>query len=640
MKQRKLITWLTAASLGICAAVCSAAGLTAKAIDDPATGLIYTYSTETGEATVTGYNGSSGDVVIPSSLGGHPVTKIGNEAFWKKSYTSVVIPDTVTAIGKYAFYRTDLQTVSLPAVTTVGEGAFSDCDDLTAVSMPQTVLIDSSAFSYCTSLVSVSAPLVQKVEDFAFKGCTALTSISLPASVTLVGQYAFANCTALTTAEINGPAVLYYRAFYNCNALTDVHLSPNSRSFKRDDKAAFYNCGALTKVNGVTVLSFRPDIDGISYPVLNSAALTAVRNHFCRSINVKFVNDYCTALCNYIVETETDPWMCESLKARQLHDWLVRHCEYEDNKNGEYTADMENHLASAVFLSYALNARGSCVGEAVCEGYAKAYTMLLAAAGIESYQLYSPGHSWNLVKADGQYYQTDVTWDDPVMFFGGDNTHGNPYSTTYTYFQKSNADMEALHAPDYQNPTVYDYENFEHPLLSVYTGDITDKLAQCLYSYADSNSDGILDNDFDLNGYASLSPDYSAFNGMLRFAFGVSSTADQINDRMPEVLWWLHYFHKDYWTYINDSTPTNQIAAAGQTAEFTVTLFGDQLSYQWYYYDTTAGQWIYAQQFYGSSFRVLSVPADDYSRDMYFMCVVINPEGYYIYSNPVQLTVI
>lgn len=69
----------------------------------------------------------SGNLEIPSVLGGCPVTVIGNAAFVTcGDITSVTIPDGVTTIGGDAFYAcSSLATVTIPAsVTTISSRAF------------------------------------------------------------------------------------------------------------------------------------------------------------------------------------------------------------------------------------------------------------------------------------------------------------------------------------------------------------------------------------------------------------------------------------------------------------------------------------------------------------------------------------
>ncbi|MBQ2939849.1 MAG: leucine-rich repeat protein, partial [Clostridia bacterium] len=75
----------------------------------PATALTegyYTYTVSDGQATITDVNTSiSGAITIPATLGGYPVTSIGNMAFvLRRDLTSITIPDSVTNIGKSAFY--------------------------------------------------------------------------------------------------------------------------------------------------------------------------------------------------------------------------------------------------------------------------------------------------------------------------------------------------------------------------------------------------------------------------------------------------------------------------------------------------------------------------------------------------------
>ena len=58
----------------------------------------------------------------------------------------------------------------------------------------------------------------------------------------------------------------------------------------------------------------------------------------------------------------------------------------------------------------------------MCAGYAKAYQLILNRMGIECgyitgnavNDMVSGPHAWNYVRLDGNYYQVDVTWDDPL----------------------------------------------------------------------------------------------------------------------------------------------------------------------------------------------------------------------------------
>ncbi|MBR4616691.1 MAG: leucine-rich repeat domain-containing protein, partial [Kiritimatiellae bacterium] len=81
----------------------------------------------------------SGDVVVPSTLGGYPVVSLGAESFYRcSSMTSVTIPDCVTSIGDDAFRKcTALTNVVIGSgVASIGEYAFSTCANLATVYLP------------------------------------------------------------------------------------------------------------------------------------------------------------------------------------------------------------------------------------------------------------------------------------------------------------------------------------------------------------------------------------------------------------------------------------------------------------------------------------------------------------------------
>ena len=212
----------------------------------------YTYTVSGGEAKITSVSRSiSGDITIPSALGGHPVTSIGDYAFSScESLTSVTIGDSVTSIGSSAFYNcTSLTGVTIPdSVTSIGGSAFYSCTSLTSVTIPDSVTsISDSAFYSCDSLTSVTIPdSVTSIGDSAFNHCDSLTSVTIPDSVTSIGSYAFWCCTSLTSVTIpDSVTAIPDYAFYSCDSLTSVTI-PNSVT--TIGERAFYNCTSLTSV--------------------------------------------------------------------------------------------------------------------------------------------------------------------------------------------------------------------------------------------------------------------------------------------------------------------------------------------------------------------------------------------------------
>ena len=119
----------------------------------------FEYTVTGDEATITGYTGPAKNIVIPSELGGKPVTVIGNEAFQEKTtITSVTIPEGVTSIEDYAFENcTSLTEVKIPkGVKSIGEAAFGNCSSLTEVTIPKSVTsIGDAAFYNCDALKTV-----------------------------------------------------------------------------------------------------------------------------------------------------------------------------------------------------------------------------------------------------------------------------------------------------------------------------------------------------------------------------------------------------------------------------------------------------------------------------------------------------
>ena len=219
--------------------------ITAKA----ATSGYYTYSVSNGEATITDCSTSiSGSVTIPSTLGGYPVTSIGNSAFENcDGLTSVTIPDSVTSIGSSAFkYCDGLTSVTIPySVTSIGYRAFYDCERLTSITIPDSVTsIGDEAFVLCNNITSITIPnSVTSIGSSAFEYCSSLTSITIPDSVTSIGYRAFYDCESLTSITIpDSVTSIGHCAFYDCERLTSITIpdSVTSIGYEAFSSTAYY----------------------------------------------------------------------------------------------------------------------------------------------------------------------------------------------------------------------------------------------------------------------------------------------------------------------------------------------------------------------------------------------------------------
>lgn len=132
----------------------------------------------------------------------------------------------------------------------------------------------------------------------------------------------------------------------------------------------------------------------------------------------------------------------ECVKA--IHDYLVK------NVNYDYDGLTSGAVNSATHKSH--SAEGAlCDNLAVCDGYAKAFELLCAQAGIPAYMMYGTAgndtdgwesHAWNVVKVAGQWYQIDCTWDDPLVN-GLLVTDGS--NITYKYFLLTDSEMYVDH---------------------------------------------------------------------------------------------------------------------------------------------------------------------------------------------------
>lgn len=215
---------------------------TAQAADE--SNLTFTLNQEKKGYTVSGCDqAATGELVIPATYEGLPVTAIGLNAFNKCfRLTRVVIPDSVTSIGKAAFFGcSGLTEVTLPkGITALSESLFNGCISLKYVTIPEGVThIDGYAFTGCSGLTGVTIPdSVTTIGAYAFSDCKSLTDVVIPDSVTGIGEYAFARCAGMTRVTIPSSVTsIGVWAFSWCSFRVDE----NNPSFSNDDQGVLFN---------------------------------------------------------------------------------------------------------------------------------------------------------------------------------------------------------------------------------------------------------------------------------------------------------------------------------------------------------------------------------------------------------------
>ena len=217
----------------------------------------FAYTVTGDEATITGYTGSARSLVIPSELGGKPVTAIADKAFYGYKTPNIYIPKTIKAIGEDAFagtvssdkvrficyegtenewaniavqegnkeldpeYADDTPWFRLYECNLSGDMVYQASDDAATlvryfgsdskVDIPAELggkpvtSIRGAAFAYCSSLTKVIIPEgVTSIGKGAFGACSSLTEVTIPKSVTSIESYAFRDCGALATVYYGG----------------------------------------------------------------------------------------------------------------------------------------------------------------------------------------------------------------------------------------------------------------------------------------------------------------------------------------------------------------------------------------------------------------------------------------------------
>ena len=169
-----------------------------------------------------------------------------------------------------------------------------------------------------------------------------------------------------------------------------------------------------------------------------------------------------------------------------LHDWLTQ--------NANYDYEFNHYHADGVLFG----------GTGVCDSYSKAYLFLLREAGVPVIRITSYGHSWNAVQLGGEWYNVDVTWDDP-------NEGGGYENHVYCFIPDEVIEID----PDHKNNdstvscTSYDYNYY------VQSGDAESWADELSFRIDDGLSEGSYQYPIDLPYYYFIENQYCSSRTMI-----------------------------------------------------------------------------------------------------------------------------
>ncbi|MBQ6885670.1 MAG: leucine-rich repeat protein [Clostridia bacterium] len=239
----------------------------------------YTYTINNNEATIIDVDKSiNGDVIIPSTLGGYPVTTIGEGAFFEHfNITGVTIPASVTSIVQNSLSNNSFTYINVSeknknycsidgvlfnknatlliqypsesdemyttpdSVTAIGSSAFANTIIKSIILSSNVISIGDYAFFGCGYLESITLSNgIRTIGNMTFMWCKNIKEIIIPDSVTYIGNGAFAHCWGLEKVTIGSEIEsIGDSAFWGCGSLTNITIPNNVNSIGEN---AFGEC--------------------------------------------------------------------------------------------------------------------------------------------------------------------------------------------------------------------------------------------------------------------------------------------------------------------------------------------------------------------------------------------------------------
>lgn len=304
----------------------------------------------------------------------------------------------------------------------------------TASSIPTTTSALKTTLTTTTTPVSTTPPATTSTTTLP--PVTTTTRISVTAPVSSVTEST--SSTVLSDTSPSSPP----SAVTDTTKRSDTDSSATTAALPEKEPEP----AALSGLSGTYTYRHLPAADQQLYDVLLQAVQECQTSvHFSQPVSVQKINDLLSLIyfeeydcrylaerfnynndpvdvlmLNYVLSEETvtnrqnaleaavqkilekiTPEMDDFQKVKLFHDEIIQNCTYT-----LFGASVDISSAYGVLVN----------GKALCQGYAQAFSLLCGRAGIDNCYVIgyaNEAHMWNKVCLDGQWYNVDVTWDDP-----------------------------------------------------------------------------------------------------------------------------------------------------------------------------------------------------------------------------------
>lgn len=206
----------------------------------------FQYTATATEVTITRYPSNlGGNITVPSTINGLPVTTIGAIAFDNCQFiTSITLPTSIKTLSSAAFRRcSGLSSFTIPSsVTSISGNVFESCTNLNSIS------------------VSSSNPAYSSLDGLLYnKSRTALITIPefksgavvLPSTLTTIRTSSAGGCSRITSVSIPASVTSILSTFPSCRMLATITVDPANPSYSsREGMLSNKDFSALIRVSG------------------------------------------------------------------------------------------------------------------------------------------------------------------------------------------------------------------------------------------------------------------------------------------------------------------------------------------------------------------------------------------------------